>query len=85
MNAGKKHRSVAAKPDATPDETPQASRLRFLPPLKPSRRRFFVAAGLLAAWLGLLLILYVTAVFPEKQKKTVKRVEPQPAPNIVPR
>ena len=57
----------------------------FKPPLTPSRRRMFVAAGLLAVWVGLLLTLYVTAVFPEKQKKAVKTPEPQPATGTVPR
>ena len=57
----------------------------FKPPLTPSRRRLFIAAGLLAVWVGLLLTLYVTAVFPAKQKKAVKTPEPQPATGTVSR
>lgn len=52
----------------------------FQPPLTPSRRRLWIAAGMLAVWLGLLLTLWFTAVFPEKQRKAGQKIQPLTLP-----
>ncbi|MDB5297853.1 MAG: hypothetical protein JWO31_3836 [Phycisphaerales bacterium] len=44
----------------------------FLPPLKPSRRLFAVAAALVLLWLGVLLTLYVTTVFPHRHDRPAR-------------
>lgn len=63
--------SATAPSSASSDDATEGGRLvpQFKPPLRPSRKRLIVAAALLFVWLGLLLTLYVTAVFPEKQKR----------------
>ncbi len=38
----------------------------FLPPLKPSRRMFFVGVGLVAVWLATLLALYFITIYPNR-------------------
>ncbi len=40
----------------------------FLPPLKPRRTLFYTLLGMTAIWIGVLLALYFTTVYPRHSK-----------------
>jgi hypothetical protein len=54
---------------------------QFLPPLRPSRKRLAVSVALLALWLGFLLSLFFTTVFPQK---AVIQTQHQSVPQVAP-
>lgn len=58
--------SDARRVPADPPADDAAAVVAFLPPLKPSRRMFLVGTGLVVVWLGTLLTLYFTTVFPHR-------------------
>lgn len=58
-------RRVPADPPAADAEDARPA-VVFLPPLNPSRRMFLAGAALVAVWLGTLLTLYFTTIYPHR-------------------
>lgn len=87
-SARNKHRRQK-RPAEQADEASQSQarpQPKFRPPLPPSRRLLFIAAGLFTVWLAFLMTLYVTAVLPEKQKNSSQVPEvPSSPPGAVAR
>ena len=66
------------RPDHAPASTSTPAHVPlFKPPLKPRPRVFYVMLGLFGAWVGLLLTLYFTTIFPHRgERPPHETVEP---------
>ncbi len=60
-----------------PQQTGDALEHMFLPPLEPKKRLFVWSCVVFGVWVGFLIFLYVTTVYPQRHGRHA--VNPEPA------
>jgi hypothetical protein len=60
---------MSRKDKSASPSAPKKPPVEFLPPLKPRRGLFFILAGVLVAWIVVLLTLYFTTVYPMRHPR----------------